>query len=75
MKFSKKYSCTLIFPEDVAVGKKMDGESIIKELNDQKIDYLEIGSFEGRSAVFVSELNVFLISETRRVLSEKSSLT
>ena len=44
-KFSKKYSCALIFPEDVAVGKKMDGESIIKELNEVDNDdiILDIG--------------------------------
>ena len=44
-KFSKKYSCTLIFPEDVVVGKKMDGGSIIKELNEVDNDdiILDIG--------------------------------
>ena len=44
-KFSKKYSCNLIFPEDVVVGKKMDGESIIKELNEVDNDdiILDIG--------------------------------
>ena len=44
-KFSKNYSCSLIFPEDVVVGKRMDGGSIIKELNEVKNDdiILDIG--------------------------------
>lgn len=32
-------------------------EKILNNFNKKKIDYLEIGSFEGRSAVFVSEFN------------------
>lgn len=51
--FEKKYQFN--YP-DWFGGKILVWEKIIKELNDQKIDYLEIGSFEGRSAVFVSEL-------------------
>ena len=44
-KYSKKYSCSLIFPEDVAVGKKMDGISKTKELNEVENDdiILDIG--------------------------------
>ena len=33
-KSSKKYSCAITFPEDVLVGKNMDGKSQIKELNE-----------------------------------------
>ncbi len=33
-KLSKNYSCNIIFPEDVAVGKAMEGEAKIKEVND-----------------------------------------
>ena len=32
-KTSKKYSCSIIFPEDVVVGKNMEDKSQIKELN------------------------------------------
>jgi len=44
-KYSKNYSCSLIFPEDVVVGKRMDGVSINKELNEVKNDdiILDIG--------------------------------
>ena len=31
---AKNYSCKIIFPEDVLVGKSMDGKSKIKELNE-----------------------------------------
>ena len=43
--YSKKYSCSLIFPEDVVVGKQMDGDSKIKELNEIENDdiILDIG--------------------------------
>lgn len=51
--FDKKYQFN--YP-DWFSGKILVWEKIIKELDDKKIDYLEIGSFEGRSAVFVSEL-------------------
>ena len=51
--FDKKYQFN--YP-DWFGGKILVWEKIIKELNYQKIDYLEIGSFEGRSTVFVSEL-------------------
>ena len=33
-KFSKKHSCSLVIPEDVVVGKRFDGDSKIKELNE-----------------------------------------
>ena len=44
-RYSTKYSCSLIFPEDVAVGKQMDGVSKIKELNEIENDdiILDIG--------------------------------
>ena len=44
-KLSAKYSCSLIFPEDVAVGKKMNGDSKIKDLNEIENDdiILDIG--------------------------------
>ena len=31
-KFSKKYSCSIIFPEDVVVGKRMEGNQKLKNL-------------------------------------------
>ncbi len=42
---SKKYSCKIIFPEDVLVGKNFNDKSKIKELNDIKDDdlILDIG--------------------------------
>ena len=41
----KDYSCTITFPEDVMVGKSMDDESKIKELNNINYDdlILDIG--------------------------------
>ena len=42
---SKKYSCTITLPEDVVVGKKMDGEGEIKKLSEINNDdlILDIG--------------------------------
>ena len=42
---SKNYPCSIIFPEDVAVGKTMDGNAKIKELNQIENDdiILDIG--------------------------------
>ena len=42
---SKNYPCSIIFPEDVAVGKTMDGKAKIKELNQIQNDdiILDIG--------------------------------
>ena len=42
---SKKYSCNIIFPKDVLVGKSFDDKSSIKELNDIDNDdlILDIG--------------------------------
>ena len=42
---SKNYSCSIIFPEDVAVGKNIDDKSKIKELNEIENDdlILDIG--------------------------------
>ena len=37
---SKNYSCEIIFPEDVSVGKSLNDKSKIKELNDIKDDEL-----------------------------------
>ncbi len=44
-KFSKKYSCSIVFPDDVVVGKKMQGVPKIKELNQIENDdlILDIG--------------------------------
>ena len=44
-KISKNYPCSIIFPEDVAVGKTMDGNAKIKELNQIENDdiILDIG--------------------------------
>ena len=44
-KVSKNYPCSIILPEDVAVGKTMDGNAIIKELNQIENDdiILDIG--------------------------------
>ena len=43
--YSKKYSCSIIIPEDVVVGKTMEGDPIFKELNDIENDdiILDIG--------------------------------
>ena len=42
---SKNHSCSIIFPEDVLVGKNMDDKSQVKELNEIKDDdlILDIG--------------------------------
>jgi phosphoglycerate kinase len=42
---AKKYSCKIIYPEDVLVGKSMEDEAKIKELNDINNDdlILDIG--------------------------------
>ena len=42
---AKNYSCTIVYPEDVAVGKNMEDKAEIKELNDiKKNDFiLDIG--------------------------------
>ena len=42
---AKNYSCSINYPEDVAVGKNMDDEAIIKELNEVSNDdvILDIG--------------------------------
>ncbi len=42
---SKKYSCKITFPEDVLVGKNFNDKSMVKELDDIKIDdlILDIG--------------------------------
>ena len=42
---SKNYSCKITFPEDVLVGKNLDGTSEVKELNEVKDDdyILDIG--------------------------------
>ena len=37
---AKKYSCKIIFPEDVLVGKNLNDKSEIKELNDIECDEL-----------------------------------
>ena len=44
-KSSKNYSCSIIFPEDVVVGKRMEGDPKIKELNEIENDdlILDIG--------------------------------
>ena len=44
-KISKNYPCSIILPEDVAVGKTMDGNAKIKELNQIEYDdiILDIG--------------------------------
>ena len=44
-KVSKNYPCSIILPEDVAVGKTMDGNAKIKELNQIEYDdiILDIG--------------------------------
>ena len=44
-KYSKKNSCSLIFPDDVVVSKNMEGDPKIKELNEIKNDdlILDIG--------------------------------
>ena len=44
-KSSKNYSCSIIFPEDVIVSKKMEGDPKIKELNEIENDdlILDIG--------------------------------
>ena len=43
--YSKKYSCSIFIPEDVVVGKTMEGDPIFKELNDIENDdiILDIG--------------------------------
>lgn len=51
--FDKKYKFN--YP-DWFGGNILVWEKILKDLTDQKIDYLEIGSFEGRSTVYISEL-------------------
>ena len=45
MKPQKNHSCKIIFPEDVLIGKSMDGKSKIKELDEVKNDdlILDIG--------------------------------
>ncbi len=42
---SKKYSCSIIYPEDVVIGKKLDGKPFLKELTDIEDDdmILDIG--------------------------------
>jgi len=44
-KLSKKHSCSIIFPEDVIVGKNLEGDAKIKELNEISNDdlILDIG--------------------------------
>ena len=44
-KLSKNYSCSIIFPEDVIVGKNLEGDAKIKELNEISNDdlILDIG--------------------------------
>ena len=44
-KIAKNYSCKIVYPEDVVVGKNMEDKSEIKELNDVKNDdfILDIG--------------------------------
>ena len=42
---SKKYPCTIVYPEDVSVGKNLNDKSQIKEINDIAVDdlILDIG--------------------------------